>query len=146
LASRAATVVSVGSEGVSLSFSAPCTGCEGCAGRCRAFRLYESRKALLTLPRHLFPDHVAVGHDVQVAVADADLRRLATRAYAGTLGGLLAGACLAGVLAFLAGWRPDPMVLAGAVLGSLTGWVLARPGAVSAPIEIQATPRGSSCA
>jgi hypothetical protein len=129
----------VGHEDVDLRFAAPCAGCSGCAGHCRAFRLYEPVDQPLTLPLHLFPQDVGVGHRVELHVADAALRRLAGRMYAGTLAGLIGGAALAATLASLVAVPVDLAVLVGAVTGCYAGWRVSRPDADLSLIDIQAS-------
>lgn len=93
----------------------------------------------MTLPRHLFPRDMGVGQTVELKVADAALRRLAGRMYAGTLAGLVGGAALGSALTSLVAWPVDLAVLAGAVTGCYAGWRVSKPDADPSLIEIQAT-------
>jgi positive regulator of sigma E activity len=134
-------VESVGAADVALRFESACAGCQGCAGRCRSFRLYETGVDTLTLPRHWFPEDVTDGQEVLVEVADAELSRWALRAHGSAVGGLLVGALAAGFIAAVAGWQLDLAVLFGAAAGLMAGLRAGR----SAPrprIEIKPKSRG----
>lgn len=131
----------MGAADVVLRFESACAGCQGCAGRCRSFRLYGSSVDTLTLPRHWFPEDVTGGQEVLVEVADAELSRWARRAHGAAVVGLMAGALAAGFVAAAAGWQADLAVLLGAATGLLAGLRAGR----SAPrprIEIKPRSRG----
>lgn len=116
--SREAEVLSVDEAQVVLRpADGRCEGCEvGCGGRCNLFD--PGPRGQLTLPR---PPGVQLepGGRVRLSVDDDRLRNAAFATYGLGLAGLLGGALAGWLLARAAGWPPDPVVLAGVVLGTL---------------------------
>lgn len=120
---REVEVLAVSAHSVSVRPLAACIGCSGCGGRCAlGWRSGQS----LQLPREPFGARVDAGQRLRLECEASDLRSSALAGYGLPLLGLVAGALLARGLSAQLGAASDPLVAAGALLGTLAGLTLSK--------------------
>lgn len=116
---RRCTVVRTGPAAVWLrSTSAACDGCSGCNGRCG---LFGAEGEEIELPLASIDGNLSPGDSAVLCLESAALRREALLGYGRPLLGLLLGAALGALLAWMLSLDHDVCVAITAALGTLAG-------------------------